>query len=1033
MRLRTVVTVAVVCAGALGCPGVVPPPVLEGTTPPSPSNVDLVLVFGTARPQSVVRIYASADCTGTALGQGAAVDGSGVFSVPVAVQRNTTVVFRATATVGSGEPSACSDGLTFIQDSTPPQVTVTGTTPGSPANQNAPEVVGRTEPGSRVRVFNTVLCTGSPIAEGAADSSGNFRVRISVPDNSSTSLYVSATDPAGNLSACTFPAVTYQEDSAAPAPPALLSTSPPSPSNLDLPVVLGSGEIGALVRIFSGAGCSGTALAQAQVQADGYFTVAVRVPPDATTTLSANAEDAAGNRSACSTGTLTYTEDSTPPAAPTVETVNPPSPSPISMVTFGGTAEVSSTVEVFANPSCGPPSLGSTIALGSGAFSITATVPSNATTTLYFQAIDGVGNRSSCGAAAVQFTHDNTPPAITWIGDGPRSSGGPDGGWPSELDYQRQTDVLAAHWDATDLGAGIVRYEYSAGASCPGNVVAPRDVALQTSISTSGLTLAEGLYVSCVRAFDGAGNTSGWTSSDGVRVDVTPPAVASVSPANGEQEVALGRSITIQFTEPVDSATVSGSTVRLLRGTAPVSAGVAAGYDSVALYPSASLERSATYTVDLQAGITDLVGNPLPPSSTTFTAARFAFEVEQEIEASTSDVFDARVAAGADGSALAIWSIRQGTTGPFEVWAARAAPGGSFGSPILLSGTMPYVPALAVSMEQGGAGWVAWNEQTSPMPQFSLMARRFEPASGWQSPMVITSVGTTYSANLAEGGGHHVLTWNDDVPRQMVSRWSAGSGWTVPVQLGTGYGTPRAAVDAAGRAVAVWAQSDTIRASRSAAGAPWDAPTIVDAPSGYAAYGPNVGIASTGAAMVGWRRYHYSTFQESDVMFSRAAWGESFTAPAPIATPSPSANGPKSLDLAVAGDGSALAVWNQDGAGINTNFYSSWWSGASWSPPALATSGVAGSLALALDGNGRFIAAHIRSNPFDSFQYVFNRYLPVFGWSPDWEQVATGSLQAGWWTPDPIVRLAGVGDGRAFLLHTHMTGSVMSAFSQAYR
>jgi hypothetical protein len=48
--------------------------------------------------------------------------------IAVSVPNNSTTVFRATATDPSHNTSACSNGFTYVEDSTPPNTTITSST-----------------------------------------------------------------------------------------------------------------------------------------------------------------------------------------------------------------------------------------------------------------------------------------------------------------------------------------------------------------------------------------------------------------------------------------------------------------------------------------------------------------------------------------------------------------------------------------------------------------------------------------------------------------------------------------------------------------------------------------------------------------------------------------------------------------------------------------------------------------------------------------------------------------------------------------
>ena len=106
-------------------------------------------------------------------------------------------------------------------------------------------------------------------------------------------------------------------------------------------------------------------------------------------------------------------------------------------------------------------------------------------------------------------------------------------------------------------------------------------------------------------------------------VDTTPPTVTSTTPASGATNVATSTAVTIAFSEALNPATVTTSTIRLLDGTTPVAASVTynAANNTVTLTPTAALANSKTYTISIlggASGIKDAAGNAL---ASTFTSA----------------------------------------------------------------------------------------------------------------------------------------------------------------------------------------------------------------------------------------------------------------------------------------------------------------------------------------------------------------------------------------------------------------------------
>jgi hypothetical protein len=115
--------------------------------------------------------------------------------------------------------------------------------------------------------------------------------------------------------------------------------------------------------------------------------------------------------------------------------------------------------------------------------------------------------------------------------------------------------------------------------------------------------------------------------------DITPPTVTWHSPVSDAQVdlsgsvpmtdelgLAYPPTVLVGFSEPLDSATVSGTTVQLKHASGQVvQATVAylAGANQVSLTPREALS-DGLYTVSLATGITDLTGNHLAPVSWQF-------------------------------------------------------------------------------------------------------------------------------------------------------------------------------------------------------------------------------------------------------------------------------------------------------------------------------------------------------------------------------------------------------------------------------
>ena len=145
-------------------------PTITSTSPASPANDNNPEVIGTvgAGSPTQVKVYKNASCSGTpdATGTVAQFTSGGIT---VAVTGDATAALSARASDASNNDSACSNAVTYVEDSTSPAAPqITSTSPASPANDNNPEVKGSAEAGSTVRLYESPSCGSAIEAQGSA-------------------------------------------------------------------------------------------------------------------------------------------------------------------------------------------------------------------------------------------------------------------------------------------------------------------------------------------------------------------------------------------------------------------------------------------------------------------------------------------------------------------------------------------------------------------------------------------------------------------------------------------------------------------------------------------------------------------------------------------------------------------------------------------------------------------------------------------------------------------------------------------------
>ena len=380
-------------------------PTITATSPASPANDNSPEVsgsVGTGSPVSV-KIFVAANCSGTAVSATvAAFTGVGVT---VTVPGDQTSALSARAIDAAGNESSCSGAFSYVEDSkVPPAPAITASIPASPANSASPKLSGSAEAGSTVLLFKSASCSGATATTGtAAEFAAGLTVAVAA--DTTTQLTASVTDGAGNESACST-AFSYTEDSTAPAAPALGTTSPASPANDNDPTVSGGAESGATVRLYESADCSGPVAASGSAAELGAG-LTVTVGDDTTTAISATATDAAANVSACS-APLSYTEDSTGPAAPKIDSSAPVSPANFNNPRLSGEADGGSTVLVYESPGCTGP-VAATGSAAEFAAGLMLPVADDSETSFSADAADPAGNLSAC-SSPLRYTEDSTAP-----------------------------------------------------------------------------------------------------------------------------------------------------------------------------------------------------------------------------------------------------------------------------------------------------------------------------------------------------------------------------------------------------------------------------------------------------------------------------------------------------------------------------------------------------------------------------------------------------------------------------------------------
>jgi hypothetical protein len=406
--------------------------------------------------------------------------------------------------------------------------------------------------------------------------------------------------------------------SAAPSPPTITSPQSNTYDNDGSFSVSGSAERGSTVELVEGAISKGTTKADPST---GAWSIALSKVSDGVHTYTAKATNVAGTSNASSPVSITV--DSVKPSAPKVTGPADYSYDTDGNITFGGYAEKGSPVKVYQD--------GATTAGGQDKASTTATDPAGGWWSIYltgvseqstahtfdFTATDAAGNESA--KTTVHVTVNDSPPTITspqnntYYSDGSFSvSGSAEAGSTVELfedttSREFEGGVLVHTLSSTVESRGTTKADSSSGA---------------WSIALSGVS--EGPHTYFAKATGAGGNTSSASNSVKVSVEKAAPTVSDVYPADGATRADRQISIGASFSEPMDPATFTTSTVTLVKEgtTTPISARVgyyeSNGYYKVWLSPPYEqgfyLDANTKYTVKIKGGtngVKDLAGHQL--------------------------------------------------------------------------------------------------------------------------------------------------------------------------------------------------------------------------------------------------------------------------------------------------------------------------------------------------------------------------------------------------------------------------------------
>ncbi len=563
-------------------------PAFSATNPVSPSNsITDPYIMGTSSADTVsLNLYSNALCS-TQIGSGTKSQFESA-GIQVSVSANATTSIYALSYDSANNSSACTLLTSYTHDNDGPTDPVfSSTSPASPNNSSiSPAIIGTSSADtSTLTFYSDNLCT-AVIGSGTKAQFEGAGVTLAVSANSTTSIYAKAFDSFSNNSNCVA-MTSYTHDNTAPTNPSFISTSPSSPTSVTTsPSIIGSASADTSTLNFYSENTCTTGIgsgSKADFESSG---ISINVTANSTTTIYVEALDSLSNTSACTLLT-SFTHDNTGPTDPTFSSTSPVSPSnsDLSPEVIGASSADTVSISLYSNASCTTQIGSGTKATFEGA-GISATVSSNATTTIYAIAFDSLSNSSNC-TTFTSYTHDSTGPSDPSFSALSPTSPSNSSTTPS-ITGASSGDTISINFYSdsscsSSIGSGTKAQYEGAGIS----------LTVSANATTS-------IYA---RALDSLSNTSSCTLLSSYTHDNVAPSVAvfsSTSPASPSSTV----------TTPNVIGTTSSDTVNVYLYNENTCA-VSIGSGTKATYESAGIQISASSnaTTSIYATTSDAAGN----------------------------------------------------------------------------------------------------------------------------------------------------------------------------------------------------------------------------------------------------------------------------------------------------------------------------------------------------------------------------------------------------------------------------------------
>ncbi|MDP1833112.1 MAG: putative Ig domain-containing protein [Geothrix sp.] len=387
--------------------------------------------------------------------------------------------------------------------------------------------------------------------------------------------------------------------------------------------------------------------------------------------------------------------------------------------------------------------------------------------------------------------------------------------------------------------------------------------------------------------------------------------------------------------------------------------------------------------------VATLTVNPVPPSLTWKTAQLLETDIVNDGEWPQVAFNDA-------GNGMAVWSQYDGTY--FNVWASHYVAATGWEAAELIETGTGFAELPQVVMDANGNATAVWQQKDVSADRKIIVANRYVAGTGWGVPVVIgtngPAAGDDQSPQIAiDPSGNVIAVWNlmrVGSTTVWANRYAVGTGWGTASQIGTGHPIylntlPQISVDAAGNGFAVWQQANgsilNIWSNRFAVGTGWGSAVLIS-DSAQASRDPKIAADINGNAMAVWGQFNLTT-SAHDIFANRYVAGADWGTATAIQANS-AVNNAARPKIAFDAAGNAIAAWYQFGSfGPYSIWANRYVAGTGWGTETLIetnNAGDAANVSIGMDSGGNAIVVWQQADA-NLFREIYsNRYVVGTGW-----------------------------------------------------